>query len=110
RLRQQAGTLSGGEQQMLAFARALCSAPRFLLMDEPGEGLMPILVNRIMETISTLKASQVGILLVEQKIDAALKVTDRVALMENGSIRYQATPAELASTPDILFKYVGVRR
>ena len=84
RLRQQAGTLSGGEQQMLAFARALCSAPRFLLMDEPGEGLMPTLVKRLMETISALKASQVGVLLVEQKIDAALKVTDRVALMENG--------------------------
>ncbi|HEA68855.1 MAG TPA: ABC transporter ATP-binding protein [Desulfobacterales bacterium] len=110
RLRQQAGTLSGGEQQMLAFARALCSAPRLLLMDEPGEGLMPTLVKQLLETISTLKARHVGVLLVEQKIDAALKVADRVALMENGSIRHQATPAELASTPEILFKYVGVRR
>jgi len=110
RLRQQAGTLSGGEQQMLATARALCSAPRLLLMDEPGEGLMPALVKRLLETISTLKVRQVGVLLVEQKIDAALKVADRVALMENGSIRHQSTPAELASTPEILFKYVGVRR
>ena len=110
RLRQRAGTLSGGEQQMLAFARALCSAPRLLLMDEPGEGLMPALVQRLLETINTLKARQVGILLVEQKIDAALRVADRVALMENGSIRYQSTPAELTSTPEILLKYVGVRR
>ena len=110
RLRQQAGTLSGGEQQMLATARALCSAPRLLLMDEPGEGLMPALVKRLLETISTLKVRQVGVLLVEQKIDSALKVADRVALMENGSIRHQSTPAELASTPEILFKYVGVRR
>jgi branched-chain amino acid transport system ATP-binding protein len=110
RLRQRAGTLSGGEQQMLATARALCSNPRLLLMDEPGEGLMPSLVQRLLETISTLKDHQVGVLLVEQKIDAALKVADRVALMENGSIRYQSTTTELTSNPEILFKYVGVRR
>lgn len=110
RLRQRAGTLSGGEQQMLATARALCSAPKLLLMDEPGEGLMPTLVQRLLETIRTLKARQVGVLLVEQKIDAALRVTDRVALMENGTIRYESTPAELTSNPEILFRYVGVRR
>ena len=110
RLRQRAGTLSGGEQQMLATARALCSNPRLLLMDEPGEGLMPSLVQRLLETISTLKDHQVGVLLVEQKIDAAFKVADRVALMENGSIRYQSTPTELTSNPEILIKYVGIRR
>jgi len=110
RLRQRAGTLSGGEQQMLSTARALCSNPRLLLMDEPGEGLMPSLVQRLLETISTLKDHQVGVLLVEQKIDAALKIADRVALMENGSIRYQSTTTELTSNPEILFKYVGVRR
>jgi branched-chain amino acid transport system ATP-binding protein len=110
RLRQRAGTLSGGEQQMLATARALCSNPRLLLMDEPGEGLMPSLVQRLLETISTLKDHQVGVLLVEQKIDAAFKVADRVALMENGSIRYQSTPTELTSNHEILIKYVGIRR
>lgn len=110
RLRQRAGTLSGGEQQMLATARALCSNPRLLLMDEPGEGLMPSLVQRLLETISTLKDHQVGVLLVEQKINAAFKVADRVALMENGSIRYQSTPTELTSNPEILIKYVGIRR
>ena len=110
RLRQRAGTLSRGEQQMLATARALCSNPRLLLMDEPGEGLMPSLVQRLLETISTLKDHQVGVLLVEQKINAAFKVADRVALMENGSIRYQSTPTELTSNPEILIKYVGIRR
>ncbi|MFQ5829334.1 MAG: ABC transporter ATP-binding protein [Candidatus Methylomirabilia bacterium] len=110
RLRQRAGTLSGGEQQMLATARALCSGPKLLLMDEPSEGLMPILIQRLVETIRTLKARQVGVLLVEQKTDVALAVADRVALMENGSVRYQSTPEELASNPEVLLRYVGVRR
>ena len=95
---------------MLATARALCSDPKLLLMDEPGEGLMPSLIQRLLETIRTLKARQVGVLLVEQRIDVALNVADRVALMENGSVRYQSTPEELASNPEVLFRYVGVRR
>lgn len=110
RLGQRAGTLSGGEQQMLATARALCSGPKVLLMDEPSEGLMPTLVQRLLETIRALKARQVGVLLVEQKIDVALKVADRVALMENGSVRHQSTPEELASNPEVLLRYLGVRR
>lgn len=110
RLRQVAGTLSGGEQQMLATARALCASPKLLLMDEPSEGLMPSLVERLLETIQALRARGVGVLLVEQKIDAALRVADRVALMENGSVRYQAAPAELVSNPEVLLRYVGVRR
>ena len=110
RLRQLAGTLSGGEQQMLATARALCASPKLLLMDEPSEGLMPSLVERLLETIRALRTRQVGVLLVEQKIDAALRVADRVALMENGSVRYEAAPGELASNPEVLLRYVGVRR
>jgi branched-chain amino acid transport system ATP-binding protein len=110
RLRQRAGTLSGGEQQMLATARALCARPRVLLLDEPTEGLMPALVQRLLETVRGLKARGVGVLLVEQRIDAALEVVDRVVLMETGQVRHEATPAALASNPEVLLRYVGVRR
>ena len=110
RLRQRAGTLSGGEQQMLATARALCTGPKVLLMDEPSEGLMPTLIRRLLDTIRALKVRQVGVLLVEQKIDLALRVADRVALLENGSIRYESTPEALASNPEVLLRYLGVRR
>lgn len=110
RLRQRAGTLSGGEQQMLATARALCARPRVLLMDEPTEGLMPALVDRVLGTVTELRARGVGILLVEQKVDAALRVADRVVLIEGGRIVHQATPAALAAAPDVLLRHVGVRR
>jgi branched-chain amino acid transport system ATP-binding protein len=110
RLRQRAGTLSGGEQQMLATARALCARPRILLLDEPTEGLMPALVQRLLETVRGLKARGVGVLLVEQRIDAALEVVDRVVLIETGQVRHEATPAALASNPQVLLRYVGVRR
>jgi branched-chain amino acid transport system ATP-binding protein len=110
RLRQRAGTLSGGEQQMLATARALCARPRLLLLDEPTEGLMPALVQRLLETIRELKARGVGVLLVEQRIEAALRVVDRVVLLETGRVRHVATPAELASNPEVLLRYLGVRR
>jgi branched-chain amino acid transport system ATP-binding protein len=110
RLRQRAGTLSGGEQQMLATARALCARPSILLMDEPSEGLMPTLVDRLLETIAGLRARRVGVLLVAQKVDAVLAIADRVALIENGRIVRQATPAELAAEPEVLLRHVGVRR
>ncbi len=110
RLRQRAGTLSGGEQQMLATARALCLGPRVLLLDEPSEGLMPILVDRLLETIKGLTARGISILIVEQKVDAALKVADRIVFLENGAIRGEATPADLETDPEPLHRYVGVRR
>lgn len=95
---------------MLATARALCTGPKVLLMDEPSEGLMPTLIRRLLDTIRALKVRQVGVLLVEQKIDLALRVADRVALLENGSIRYESTPEALASNPEVLLRYLGVRR
>ncbi len=110
RLRQRAGTLSGGEQQMLATARALCLGPRVLLLDEPSEGLMPILVDRLLETIKGLTARGISILIVEQKVDAALKVADRIVFLENGAIRGEATPADLETDPEPLHRYIGVRR
>jgi branched-chain amino acid transport system ATP-binding protein len=110
RRRQRAKTLSGGEQQMLAMARALCARPAFVLMDEPTEGLMPTLVDRLLETITALRARGVGVLLVEQKIDAVLGVADRVVLIENGRSVREATPAALATQPELLLRHVGVRR
>ena len=110
RLRQRAGTLSGGEQQMLATARALCARPAFLLMDEPSEGLMPRLIDRLLETVTALRERGVGILLVEQKVDAVLRVADRVAVMENGRVVHEASPGQLAADSEVLLRHVGVRR
>ncbi len=109
-LRQRAGTLSGGQQQMLAMGRALCLEPKLLLLDEPSEGLMPSLVEKLLNSIVELKMHGVAVLLVEQKIEAALKVADRIAFLENGSVRGEATPDDLAVDPQPLHRYVGVRR
>jgi branched-chain amino acid transport system ATP-binding protein len=108
RLRQTAGTLSGGEQEMLAVARALCLEPRVLLLDEPTEGLMPTMIAAILETVRALKAEGVATILVEQRVEAALAVADRVAFIENGMARETATPAALRADPALLHRYVGV--
>ena len=109
RLRQRAGTLSGGEQQMLATARALCLGPKILLLDEPSEGLMPRVINQLMEAVSGLKARGMSVLLVEQKIEAALKVADRIVFLEHGVIRHEAVPEELEADPEPLHRYLGGR-
>ena len=109
-LRQRAGTLSGGQQQMLAMGRALCLEPKLLLLDEPSEGLMPSLVEKLLSSIVELKVHGVAVLLVEQKIEAALKVADRITFLENGSVRGEATPDDLAVDPQPLHRYVGVKR
>jgi branched-chain amino acid transport system ATP-binding protein len=108
RLRQRAGNLSGGEQQMLAVARALCLEPKVLLMDEPTEGLMPSMVDTILETVGLLKSQGVAVLLVEQKVEAALKVADRIAFLEHGSIAAITTPEALHRDPAPLQRYIGV--
>ena len=110
RMHTPARRLSGGQQQMVAMARALASSPRVLLLDEPTEGLQPSLVDRILETVSELRAAGTTMLLVEQKVEAALAVADRIAFIENGRIREHATPESLARDPEPLVRYVGVRR
>jgi branched-chain amino acid transport system ATP-binding protein len=110
RLGQRAGTLSGGEQQMLATARALCLDPKLLLLDEPSEGLMPSVVAKLLDTVMALKAQGVAVLLVEQKVEAALQVCDRLLFLENGVLLHEATAAALAADPAPLERYVGVRR
>lgn len=108
RLTQAAGTLSGGEQEMLAIARALCLEPEVLLLDEPTEGLMPSMIAAILETVRRLKTQGVATLLVEQRVETALAVADRIAFIENGRAREVTTPAALRADPALLHRYVGV--
>ncbi|MGH8673414.1 MAG: ABC transporter ATP-binding protein [Burkholderiales bacterium] len=110
RLDQKAVTMSGGQQQMLAMGRALCLQPKVLLLDEPCEGLQPSLVDKLLATVAQLRDRGVSILLVEQKVDAALQVADRISFLENGEVRHQALPAQLRADPEPLHRYVGVRR
>ncbi len=108
RLNQRAGTLSGGEQQMLAMARALCLEPDVLLLDEPTEGLMPSMIARVRETIAELRRRGVSTILVEQRVDAVLPVADRVAFIENGRNRETVPVEALRTDLDLLHRYVGV--
>ena len=110
RVRQAAGTLSGGEQQMLAMGRALCLEPKALLLDEPCEGLQPSFVQKVLDTVALLKRQGVAVLLVEQKVDVALSVADRVAFLENGSLVHEGAASGLAGDRRLLERYVGVRR
>ncbi|PLU33704.1 ABC transporter ATP-binding protein [Sinorhizobium medicae] len=104
---QPAGTLSGGEQQMLVIARALMSRPRILLLDEPSLGLAPSIVERIFEMIETLKKSGLTILLVEQNVNQALAVADRAFVMRLGAIVASGTAEEIRSTSDLSAHYLG---
>jgi len=108
RMRQKAGTLSGGEQQMLATARALSLDPRVLLMDEPTEGLQPSMIDKIREVVITLRSSGVAIIIVEQRVDAVLPVADRVAFIENGQNRDTVGVQALRDDPSLINRYVGV--
>jgi branched-chain amino acid transport system ATP-binding protein len=110
RMQQISGSLSGGEQQMLAVARALCLMPDVLLLDEPSEGLAPLITNRILDTVAELKRQGVAVLLVEQQVKSALRICDRILLMENGSIQHEARASELAADPIPLERYIGVHR
>jgi branched-chain amino acid transport system ATP-binding protein len=107
RLTQVAGTLSGGEQQMLAIGRALMASPRLLLLDEPSMGLAPVLVEQIFDTISDINRQGVTILLVEQNAAMALSIAHRGYVLETGSIVLTGTAAELSDNADVRRAYLG---
>jgi branched-chain amino acid transport system ATP-binding protein len=105
---QHAKTLSGGEQQMLAIARALMTNPDCLIMDEPSEGLAPIIIQSLWDAISTLKKEGLSILLVEQNAHLALKLVDYVHVMSKGQVVYSAKPEELRANDEIKSNYLGI--
>jgi len=107
RLVQVAGTLSGGEQQMLAIARALMARPRLLLLDEPSMGLAPVLVEQIFDTIGDINRQGMTILLVEQNAAMALSIAHRGYVLETGSIALAGTAAELSDNADVRRAYLG---
>ena len=107
RKNQIAGTLSGGEQQMLAMGRALMSRPKILMLDEPSMGLAPILVQQIFDIIKELHRSGTTILLVEQNAEMALNIADRAYVLESGRIKLSGTGAELAQSDEIKKAYLG---
>ena len=108
RMDQRAETLSGGEQQMLATARALCLKPKALLLDEPTEGLQPSMIEAIRQVIVKMRSAGVAILLVEQRVDAVLEVADRVAFIENGRNGAIMDAEDLRADHSIVDRYIGV--
>jgi branched-chain amino acid transport system ATP-binding protein len=105
---QAGGTLSGGEQQMLAIARAMMLEPKIILLDEPTEGLMPRMVSQIREIVEVLHREDVAILLVEQNVALTLAVSSRVYIMEKGVVRHQAPAADLRADQAVIHQYLGV--
>ena len=105
--RKRAGSLSGGEQQQVAIARALMSRPRLLLMDEPSAGLSPIVVDTMIETIRTLHARGLTIVLVEQNVGVAAAVADRAHVLQNGAIVHSGPARELINSREVLASYLG---
>ena len=100
--------LSGGEQQMLAIARALLTGPDLLLLDEPSQGLAPLVVDAVMGTIRTLKQERVSMLLVEQNAEMALQLADRVYIIDHGTVVFEGTPARLRADTQVTATYLGV--
>jgi branched-chain amino acid transport system ATP-binding protein len=108
RRNQAGGTLSGGEQQMLAIARAMMLEPKIVLLDEPTEGLMPRMVGQISEIIKVLHGEGVAILLVEQNVALTLEASSRVYIMEKGLVRHHAPVADLRANHTVIHQYLGI--
>jgi branched-chain amino acid transport system ATP-binding protein len=108
RRHQRAKTLSGGEQQMLAIARGLMTNPDCLIMDEPSEGLAPIIIQTVWQAVSKLKAQGLSILLVEQNAALALQLVDHVHVMSKGRVVYSGAPKELWADEDVKSRYLGI--
>lgn len=108
RLDQIAETMSGGEQQMLAIARAIASEPKMIMLDEPSEGIMPVLVDEMFELFAQLKKEGTTILLVEQNVERSLEISDRAYIMDQGVIVYEAPAAELLADKEIQDRYCSV--
>jgi branched-chain amino acid transport system ATP-binding protein len=108
RLNQQAGTLSGGEQQMLSIARILLMHPKIILLDEPTEGIMPILVSEIRDEIKRINGAGIGILLVEQNVQTAIRLCSRILVMDKGNIIFETKTDAVRSNPEILHEHLGM--
>jgi branched-chain amino acid transport system ATP-binding protein len=108
RTRQLAGTMSGGEQQMLAIGRGLMAEPKLLILDEPSLGLSPLLVEEMFALIGRLHEQGLAVLLVEQNVGQSLAIADRAYVLENGAVRFSGTPAELLRSPELKRAYLGV--
>ena len=108
RLHHKGRELSGGEQQMLAIARALLTGPELLLLDEPSQGLAPLVVSAVMDTIRGLRAERVSMLLVEQNAEMALQLADRVYVIDHGTVVFEGTPAALRAERQVTATYLGV--
>jgi branched-chain amino acid transport system ATP-binding protein len=105
---QKAGTLSGGEQQMLAIGRGLMAEPRLLILDEPSLGLSPLLVEEMFTLISQLHANGLAVLLVEQNVAQSLAIAQRAYVLENGRLGFVGTPTELLASSDLKRAYLGL--
>ena len=108
RLAQKAGTMSGGEQQMLAIGRGLMAEPRLLILDEPSLGLSPLLVEEMFALIRRLHEQGLAVLLVEQNVGQSLEIADRACVLENGSMRFQGLPADLLASDELRRAYLGL--